>query len=482
VILTPYPGASPEEVELEVTDRVELALQELPQLDRIESWSRPGLSVVKVWIGQQYWADRLPQVWDEMRKKIRDIQPTLPPGAAAPNVIDDFSFVYGFVLAVTGDGLSYADLERYVKGIKKELSLAEGVSRVELWGVQPKVIYLDIRQQQLAELGLSAESFLMTLATQNMVVDAGAVDVGSQRLRIAPSGSFDRPDDIGRLLMRQSLLDTLVREGRSSGDPSSGLNREELIALEEVVDVRPGYLEPPLNLMRYQGQPALAISIANVKGGNIIDTGRALDARLEEITRELPIGVEVHKITWQSDLVTEAINAFMINLMEAVLIVLVVLTLTMGWRMGVIISSGLVLTILGTFVVMAMQGIDLQRVSLGALIIALGMMVDNAIVVADGVAVRLQQGMSRKEAAIESASRPAWSLLGATVIAVMAFFPIYASDQDAGEYAGSLFTVVGLSLVWSWVIALTVTPLQCMDLLPDPEPGDTAADPYAGNL
>jgi multidrug efflux pump subunit AcrB len=484
VVITTYPGASPEEVELEVTDRVELAIQELPQLDRIESWSRPGLSVVKVWIKQQYWAGRLDQVWDEMRKKIRDIESTLPPGAGPPNVLDDFSFVYGFVLAVTGDGLSYAELERYVKTIKKELSIVPGVSRVDLWGVQPKVIYLDVTQQQLSELGLSAESFLATLATQNMVVDAGTLGIQSQRLRVDPAGAFESPDDIGQLLMRQSIADMMLRERVAEGTAFARSHEtlQELIALEQVARVRPGYLEPPLTLMRYQGQPALAISIASVAGGNIVDTGRALDARLQEIVRTLPVGVEVSKITWQSDLVTEAINAFMINLLEAVAIVLVVLTLAMGWRMGVIISTGLVLTILGTFVVMAIQGIDLQRVSLGALIIALGMMVDNAIVVADGMAVRMQQGMQRKDAAIESATRPAWPLLGATIIAVMTFFPIYASDQDAGEYTGSLFTVVGISLIWSWVIALTVTPLQCIDLLSDAAEGEDTEDPYGGGL
>ncbi|MGI9590206.1 MAG: efflux RND transporter permease subunit, partial [Myxococcota bacterium] len=313
VVITQYPGASPEEVELEVTDRIELAIQELPQLDRMESWSKPGLSVVKVWIKQSYWADRLGQVWDEMRKKIRDIRPTLPPGSGEPNVIDDFSFVYGFVLAVTGDGLSYAELERYVKSIKKELSLVPGVSRVELWGVQPKVIYLDVTQQQLSQLGLSAEAFLTTLATQNMVVDAGTLGIQSQRLRVDPAGSFGSPADIGRLLMRQSIADLLLREARAGEGPArlSEQSRQELIALDQVAEVRPGYLEPPFNLMRYQGQPALGVSIANVSGGNIVDTGRALDARLDELLRTLPVGVELHKITWQSDLVTEAINAFM---------------------------------------------------------------------------------------------------------------------------------------------------------------------------
>ena len=276
----------------------------------------------------------------------------------------------------------------------------------------------------------------------------------------------------------------LLRQGATHDGPArrSEESRQELIALADVVEVRPGYLEPPLTLMRYQGQPALAISIANAKGGNIVDTGRALDARLEEIVRQLPVGVEVRKVAWQSDQVTESINGFMSNLIEAVAIVLLVLTLPMGWRMGIIISTGLILTIGGTFVVMAVMGIDLQRVSLGALIISLGMMVDNAIVVADGTMIRMQRGMDRVQAAIEAATRPAMPLLGATVIAVMAFFPIFASSQDAGEYAGSLFMVVGIALIWSWITAITITPLQCIDLLPDPETGGDAADPYAGNF
>ncbi len=470
MVVTQYPGASPKEVELEVTDRVETAIQKLPQLRFLTSYSHAGLSIIKVEIKQEYWADRLPQVWDEMRSKIRDVRSSLPPGAKAPVVFDDFSFVYGFVLAVTGEGFSYAKLEDYVKSIKKELTLVPGVARVELWGNQPRVIYLDASEQKLTDLGITTESFLATLSTQNMVVDAGAIEVGDRRFRIAPSGQFEGPEDIGNLKIRTTLLDKLVDVPADLAGARNPVQRSSrLISLKDLADVRLGYLEPPLTQMRFDGKPAIGISIANVTGGNIVDTGKALDRKVRELVADLPVGIELHRVAWQSDLVVKAIGDFMINLLEAVLIVLVVLTLAMGWRMGIIIGGALILTILATFVVMAALKIDLQRVSLGALIIALGMMVDNAIVVADGMVVRLKKGMDRVEAAIEAASQPSASLMGATIVAVMAFYPIYSATTDAGEYAASLFLVVGISLLLSWVIALTITPVMCIDLVAEPE-------------
>jgi multidrug efflux pump subunit AcrB len=499
IIITQYPGASPEEVELEVTDRIEQAIQEMPQLDTMYSFSRAGLSIIQVDMKQEFWADRLPQVWDEMRKKVRDITPLFPPGVLNPDIIDDFSFVYGFVLAVTGEDYSYAELEEYSKTLKKELSLVTGVSRVELWGVQPKVIYLDISEAQLAGLKITREDVLATLALQNMVVAAGSIEVPGQRLRIEASGEFRSPEEIGELVIRRSLADLALSVGRElsaysrsleetlpTGSARSGSSSEvrstELIRLKDVATVRAGYLEPPIQLMRFQGKPALAIQIANVAGGNILDTGAAIDARLEELLPLLPAGIEVKRFQWQSDLVAKSINGFIVNLIEAVLIVVAVLAIAMGWRMGVVIGWSLMVTILGTFVVMSMMDITLQRVSLGGLVVALGMMVDNAIVVADNYTIRLGRGLKPVEAAIESASKPSIALLGATVVAIMAFYPIFAAKTDAGEYAGSLFVVIAISLLLSWLIAMTMTPLNCISLLKPPKgAGDGkegAADPY----
>ncbi len=492
VVVTEYPGASPEEVELEVTNRIEKAIQELPQLDDIYSISREGVSVITVDIKQEYWSDRLPQVWDEMRKKIRDIVPQLPPGAGEPDVSDDFNFVYGFVLAVTGDGFTEQELDDSVDALKKDLALVPGVSRAELWGTPTRVVYVDASQAQLSELGLTPVNVAATLAQQNMVLDAGSVDVAGVRVRVAPTGAFTSPEDIGDLVIRGTTLEGIMSAsvapgvGTTSAAELSEARRAaastgDLIRIRDIATVRRGSLEPPPWIMRLNGQDAQAIYLANVAGGNIVDTGRALDQRLDELVRDLPIGIEVHKIAWQSDLVTEAINAFMVNLGEAIAIVLVVLTLAMGWRMGVIIGSALVFTILGTFLVMFIAGIDLQRMSLGALVIALGMMVDNAIVVSDGIYTRLQKGMEPTQAAIDSAAGAAWPLLGATIVAVMAFYPIFASQADAGEYCRTLFSVVAVSLVLSWLIAMTLTPVQCVDMLKvEQKEGDE--DPYGGAM
>ncbi|MCB1714979.1 MAG: efflux RND transporter permease subunit [Candidatus Competibacteraceae bacterium] len=498
IIITQYPGASPLEVEQEVTDRIEVALQEMTQLKELYSFSRAGLSIIKVDMQGEYWADRLPQVWDEMRKKIRDVMPLLPPGARKPEIVDDFSFVYGFVLAVTGDGYSYAELEDYAKDMRKELSLVKGVSRVELWGTQPKVIYLDVAEAQLAAFGLTTEDILATLALQNMVVSAGSIEVPGRRLRIEASGEFQTPEDIGDLVIRRSILDTVVTGLQelaprsraledvlplgATGSGSRGATLAgETVRLKDVVTIRQGYLEPPISQMRYQGQSALAIQLANQAGGNILATGKVVDERLEELLAELPAGIEVSKFVWQSDLVEESIDGFIINLVEAVLIVLVVLAIAMGWRMGVVIGWALLVTILGTFVFMQSLDIALQRVSLGALVVALGMMVDNAIVVADNYSVRLGRGMKPLDAAIESAAKPGIALLGATVVAIMAFYPVYAATSDGGEYGRSMFVVVAISLLLSWVLAMTMTPLNCMALIKPPK-GDTGADPYGGGL
>ncbi|MDJ0851916.1 MAG: efflux RND transporter permease subunit [Myxococcota bacterium] len=483
VVTTRYPGASPLEVELEVTDRVERALQELTQLDSLYSESRAGLSLITVDIKPEYWADRLPQVWDELRNKVGDVEAELPPGAEAPIVSDDFSFVYGFVLAVTGDGFSLEELEHFVKSLRKDLALVPGVSRAELWGNPYKVIYVDTSLAQLATLGLTPENIALTLRDQNLVVDAGSIDYQNRRFRVAPTGAFTSPDEIGDLAVTASIagkVATILPDDGSDSDPGV-TPTGEIVRIRDVATVSAGLYQPPPWEMRVGGEPAIGISLANVAGGNVVETGRNLDRRLDELVADLPIGIEVHKVAWQSDLVTDSIQGFLFNLVQAIGIVLVVLTVPMGWRMGVIIGSALVLTILGTFILMSVFEIDLQRMSLGALVIALGMMVDNAIVVADGIFARMQRGMDRKQAAIEVTGSQAWPLLGATLVAVMAFYPIFASTADAGEYCRTLFSVVGIALLLSWLVAMTITPLQSMDLLVVDE-GAKEADAYGGRL
>ena len=351
-ITVPYPGATAEEVELEVTDLIETKLQEMVELKNVFSYSRPGLSIIKVEILPRYWADVLPQVWDIMRKKVRDVEHQLPPGAGPVSIGDDFGFVLGFLLAVTGEGFSYAELEEHAKELRKEMSVVPGVARVDLWGVRDKRVFVDISQAQLTELGITGAALERTLSLQNAVVDGGHVDVQDQRFRIAPTGAFESPEEIAELVIRG---DTAITSG-------------EIIRLGDFAQVHAGYAEPPSHLMRYDGAPSIALAAAPMAGANVVDVGAALDQRIAEVVADLPIGIEIHKVSWQSDLVRESIFDFMINLLQAIAIVLVVLALTMGVRMGVIIGlSGLVFAILGTFIVMAMVGIDLQRVSLGML-------------------------------------------------------------------------------------------------------------------
>ncbi len=476
VIQTSYPGATAEEVELEVTDKIETAMQEMQQIKYVESFSRAGLSFVRVEMLPEYWSDRLPQIFDELRRKVRKAEAQLPPGAARPQVFDDYGQVFGLFFAVTGEDYNYAELERYAKDLRKELSRVRGVARVDFWGVQEKVIYLDASQTQLTNLGLSDESIVETLRQQNMVVDAGSVDVQDQRYPIQPTGRFRTPADIADLTIRPSVLDTAQRQLDAGSRGSAG----ELIRINNIGTIRRGYREPSAQIMRLNGKPAIGIAMAAVDDINIVELGKAVDQRIDELLNDvLPVGIELHRIHWQSAVVDGAVVAFLSNFLQSLLIVLVVVTIPMGWRIGFIIGTNLVLTVMATFILMALMGIDLHRISLGALIIALGMMVDNAIVIADEITVKIKQGIERKLAAIKAVSKHQIPLLAATVIAVMAFFPIAMSPGDTGEYCQHLFYVAGASLLASWLLALTVTPLQCVAMLPEPK-GDE--DPYSGKL
>ncbi len=461
IVITSYPGADPSEVEQEVTDRIEIELQKLQELDTLQSYSETGRSRIKVNIKPSYPSDALPQIWDKVRARVSEVAQTLPPGAGTPRVIDDFGDVFGLLLAVTGDGYSAKEQERFAKLLKREISLVDGVGRVDLWGVQRRVVYLEVQETQLSLLGISEATIARTLETQNKVVDAGVIDVQDRRLRVAPTGAFRSVEQIAALTLAPDVLDRL------QGGRSGARTGAELLRIGDIGRLVEGYEDPPQTLMRVNGRPAIGLAISNRPGVNVVGVGKAVDARLAELLAELPVGIEVTRVHWQSDVIDESVRGFFINLAEAVIIVLAVLTIPMGWRMGMVIGTALVLTVAATLLVMALLGIDLQRMSLGALVIALGMMVDNAIVVADGYVVRRGKGMAAPDAAIESASQPSIPLLGATVIAVMAFYPIFASDENAGEYCATLFSVVAIALLASWVISITVTPLQCIAMLKD---------------
>ncbi len=461
VVTTQYPGASPMEVAEEVTDNIEIALQQMPQLDYVTSLSKAGVSVITVEIKKQYDKETLPQVWDELRRKVNDVQPQLPPGTKPSIVNDSFGDVYGILLAVTGEGYSYAELKEYVKFLRKELLLVSGVSKIELWGLQQDAVFVEISRDRLAHLGVGLDSIYSTLEYQNLVTDSGSIRVGPQYIRIFPTGTLKTVDNIADLQIR---------------DPSS----DRLISLKDVAEVKRGYVTPPDRILRYNGKDAISIGISVVPGGNVVNMGIAVKKRLAELEKQRPIGMEIGVVNFQSDDVTLAINNFVISFLEAIAIVIVVLLIFMGMRSGILIGVVLALTVLATMIIMSMMDINLQRISLGALIIALGMLVDNAIVITEGMLVRIQAGMDKLKAAREVVEQSLMPLLGATVIAILAFAAIGTSPDSTGEFCRSLFQVMLISLFISWVIAITITPLFCSMFLKADNTSAEVKDPYQG--
>ena len=463
LVFTPYSGASPVEVEREVTEKIERAVQQMSQIKEVESRSERGLSTVTVRIKDQYTRDALPQVWDELRRKINDIQGQLPPMAGPSLVNDDFGDVFGVFVALYGPGYSYAELKEVAQLLRREYMLVPDVAKVEFWGDRQEVIHIEMDRDRAAQLGVTPGSLQRSILDKNMVVDAGRVRVGERFIDIDPTGTFPTAESIADMLIR----------GESDAQ----------FYLRDIATVSRGYQEPPTKILRYDGQVAIGIGISTTSGGNVVTMGDALEAKTKEILDQLPLGVEFGIISMQSDAVTTAISGFIVSLLQAVAIVVAVLLLFMGLRSGLIIGFILTLTIAGTFVFMAPWEVALERISLGALIIALGMLVDNAIVVVDGILVRMQKGQSAEEAAIEVVGQTATPLLGATAVAIMAFGAIGLSDDATGEFCRSLFQVVLISLSLSWVTAMTVTPVVCVMLLKAPKAADgDGANPYSGGF
>jgi multidrug efflux pump subunit AcrB len=464
VVITHYPGASAVEVEKEVTEQIEKAAQELGQLKRVESYSSRGVSVVKVKIKDNYDKTMLPQVWDELRRKVNDYQAELPPGAGPSIVNDDFGDVYGVYLALTGDGYSMAELKIVGELLKRELTVVQDVKKVVFQGLQQEVVYVEMSRTKMANLGITRQEIFDALQAKNLVADGGKIKIGTEFMAVVPTGVFDSEKDFGDLLISS-------KGGR-------------LVYLKDVATVMRGYQEPPKNILRVDGQPSLGIAISTVIGGNAVVMGEALDKRIRELVPQIPVGVNLEVISLQSDTVTKAINGFVINLLEAVGIVVVVLLIFMGVKSGLIIGFILLLTIAATFALMGYYQITLERISLGALIIALGMLVDNAIVVVDGMKVKIEKGMDGIQAAKEVVGQNATPLFGATAVAVLAFASIGGMDNQTGEYCRSLYYVILISLSLSWLTAITTTPLVTYQLMkPKKDAGKgEAKDPYGGKF
>ena len=463
LIITPYPGASAAEVEEEVSDVIETAVQKLKQLLEVESRSTRGLSIVTATIKDRFDKETLPQVWDELRRKVNDAQRELPPGAGPSIVNDDFGDVYGVFFALYGEGYSYAELYETAKLLRRELLLVQDVAKIDFFGMQPEVVYVELDRDRMSQLGIPMAAVAQGLRSRNLAAYAGHVEVGPDFITIDPTGLFDSVDDFLSLVI--------------AGEPGGAQ-----IYLRDIATIRRGYRDPAKQLIRYNGMPAVGLGISTVPDGNVVTMGDAVGARFRELLPQIPLGMDVGIIALQSREVTTAINSFLVSLLQAVAIVVVVLLLFMGLRSGLLIGFILFLTIAGSFIIMPRMDVMLERISLGALIIALGMLVDNAIVVVDGMLVKMQQGVDKVRAAVETVQQTAWPLLGATIIAVLAFAAIGTSQDATGEYTRSLYTVILISLLLSWVTAVTVTPLLgIMVLKPKlPKPGETAPDPYGG--
>lgn len=465
VIMTQYSGASAAEVEEEVTNVIEKAVQEMGQLKKVESRSSRGLSLVQVTMQDKFDKASLPQIWDELRRKVNDAQRSLPPNAGPSLVNDDFGDVYGLFYAITGEGYSYKEIYDYAKLLQRELLKATDVKRISLYGVQKEAIYVEMRREKMAQLGISPQDIYNTLKAKNIAANAGSMLLGEEFIPINPTGEFQSEQEFGDLLI-------------TSSSPKSN----SLIYLRDVAEIKRGYQDPPTNLLRYDGQAAIGLAISTIQGGNVITMSDSLTQRLKELEVLRPVGMELNIISHQANSVEVSLTGFLVNLAEAVAIVVGVLLLFMGLRSGLILGVVLMVTIMGTFIFMQIYHVTLERISLGALIIALGMLVDCAIVVTDGMRMQMAKGKSGYDAAVEIVGQTAVPMLGGTIVAITAFAAIGTSQDSTGEYCRTLFSVILFSLTLSWLTAVTCTPLLCKTFLkvtPSTADGTEEEDPYS---
>jgi multidrug efflux pump subunit AcrB len=463
MVVTSYPGATPQQVEEEVTYPIEKAIQQLTYVDEINSISSRGLSQITVTMKNNYGPDELPQIWDELRRKVNDVKGSLPPGVNEPSVIDDFGDVYGVLFALTGEGYNYKELLDYVDYLRRELELVDGVSKVSVTGDQQEQVFIEVSIKRISALGIAPSTIFNLLQTQNIVSNAGATRIGDKYIRIQPTGEFTDVSELG---------DLILTEGGAQG----------LIFLKDVAEIKRGFIEVPSNIITYNGDVALNVGISFASGVNVVEVGDRLYRRLAELKFQQPIGIEINEVYSQPKEVDKSVRGFVVSLGQAVAIVIIVLLFFMGLRSGLLIGLILLLTVFGTFIFMQYMAIDLQRISLGALVIALGMLVDNAIVVVEGILIGTQKGRTRLQAATDIVTQTKWPLLGATVIAVTAFAPIGLSEDSTGEYCGTLFSVLLISLMLSWFTAISLTPFFA-DIFfrgQKVKEGEEGKDPYNG--
>ena len=454
LVVATYPGASAHQVELELTDPIEKSIRQMPGIDHIESSSYADMTIITVELHPTVKDDELEQQWDLLRRKVENIKPSLPKGSQVMTVADDFGDVYGMFYALTGDGLSDRQLSDYAELIKREVLAIDGVTRVDIYGKRPECININLKEEKMANLGVLPTEVIQTLNGQNATSYAGYYDNGTRRIRVTVDDKFRSVEDIANMLI-------------------AGHDDDQL-RIRDIADVSKGYEKVTRNAMLRDGERALGISIACSSSHDILKVGDKVEEKLGQLAERMPVGVEYNKVFFQPERVSDSLYTFLINLLESVVIVVVVLIFFMGFKSGVILGMSLAVIVFGSFLVL--NGFDgtLQRVSLAAFILAMGMLVDNAIVIVDGILVDLRSGKPRAEALTSIGRKTAMPLLGATLIAILAFMPIFLSPDTSGVYVRDLFIVIAVSLLLSWLLALTHVPLMANRLLhPKVSEGET---------
>jgi len=445
LVMVVYPGASAEEVEVQVTDVVETRLQEMAQLNRLRSLSTPGISMVFVDLKESTNSKALPQQWDLLRRKVNDLSFDLPSSAQIRLVQDEFSEVYGMLFSIYSRDAEPYELREYAKELQRRMKEVDGIKKVMIHGVQPRTVYIELPEERLARYGLSAAQVWNQLSSQNNTFYAGSFSADKERIRVNQSSEFQSVANIKNLLIKGGISEL-----------STGT-----IRLGDIADITMSYQDPAITENRYNGTQSVTLAISPVEGINVVALGDTIKQLISDYEATLPLGVEIGTVVFQPEEVDDAITDFLINLLESVVIVVAVLWLFMGFRSAAIVGSSLLLTILLTLMFMYAWSINLQRVSLGTFIIALGMLVDNAIVITDMFRSRINKGVERTKAAVTTVQETALPLLGATVIAIMGSSPVIFSYTDAAEFALSLFQVMAASLLFSWFVAMVITPLLC---------------------
>lgn len=457
VIMTRYPGAEPAEVERLITEPISREIQSMSGVYKIKSESMYGVSKITFELQPSLAAESIPQKWDELRRKVLNIQPQLPSGASVPTVSDDFGDVFGIYYGlVADDGFSYEEMRNWAERIKTQVITADGVMKVALFGTQTEVINISITVNKLAGIGIDPKQLAQLLQSQNQIINTGEITAGEQQLRIVANGTYTTIDDI-----RNQAITT------SAGQ----------FKLGDIAVIEKGYMDPPGTIMHVDGKRAIGIGVSTDPTKDVVQTGELVDQKLAQILPLVPVGLEMVSLYPENVIAKEANNGFIINLIESILIVIVIIMLVMGMRAGLLIGSSLVFSIGGTLLIMSFMGVGLNRTSLAGFIIAMGMLVDNAIVVTDNAQIAIARGMDRRNALINGATGPQWGLLGATFIAVCSFLPLYLAPSAVAEIVKPLFVVLAISLGLSWILALTQTTTFGNFIL-KAKPDNAGKDPF----